>query len=334
MTNLISLLHASSSSPVPPATALLIDSMRSRILLAGGLTSPKLVESSLLGSSLLIDRSSDTRAVEGGLLGLLKQIADSLESQRNSIHRIPAGVKYQQALGMSLYLSSDVNFLATFTREVEEQYANLLNLRNRTQEDMQQHPYRLMAELPVLYRNQVESLSIRFFKKNSGEKKEFDEADCGVDFEFEFSSGRIYTRILIANSSVCLFVGCEKNSTVEYLTRSKNSLEERLRNYGLKLKGFRIAVHNGYLAPDTDPTDTKNQQEARQMQNHVLPVSTERTDEETRIQLRNVHADGKIPILEEFALRRDTQNIAVTSEIPEQLYCAIACFFAQLFEEK
>ncbi|PCI81661.1 MAG: hypothetical protein COB20_01540 [SAR86 cluster bacterium] len=334
LTNLISLLHASSSSPVPSATALLIDSMRSRIVREGGLTNPKLIENSLLSNSLLMSSPSDSKALGGGLLDLLKQIASSLENQRNSAGRIPAGMKYQQALGMSLYLSGDINFLGTFTREVEEQFANLLNLRNRTQEDMQQHAYRLLAELPVLFRNQVKSISIRYLGKKSGGKREFDGTGCGVDFEFEFSNGKIYTRILITGSSVRLSVGCEKISTAEYLNTSKNSLEERLSNYGLNLKGFTAVVHDGYLSLDTDAPDTKNLHEAEQMKNIVSPTSTERTDEATRIELRNVYTEGKIPKLEEFALQINNQDVEVTSEIPAQLYCAMACFFAQLFEEK
>jgi hypothetical protein len=102
LANLISLLHSSSSSPVPPAIALLIDSMRSRIVREGGLTNPKLIERSLLGSSLVMNKTSSSKTLDGGLLVLLQQIADSLESQRSSTQRIPAGVKYQHALGMSL----------------------------------------------------------------------------------------------------------------------------------------------------------------------------------------------------------------------------------------
>ncbi len=85
-------------------------------------------------------------------------------------------------LGMSLYLGSANNSLNNFTREVEEQYANLLNSRNRAQEDMQQHAYRLFAELPVLLKNRVESVSIRFLEKNSTKKAETEAPECGVDF--------------------------------------------------------------------------------------------------------------------------------------------------------
>ena len=235
---------------------------------------------------------------------------------------------------MMLYLSSDMDFLGKFTREVEDQYANLANLRNKAQEELQQHAYRLLAELPVLYRNQVESVSIRFFRKNLAGEKEFDESDCGVDFKFEFGSGKIYTKILIINSSVFLSVGCEKRSTVEYLTTSINSLEERLYNYGLKLKEFRAEVHDGYLSLDIDPTNMENPNEAKQLMSHVLPAFAERTDEETRSQLRNAYAEGKIPALKEFVLRINTQEVEVTSEIPAQIYCAMACFFAQLFEQE
>gem|GEM_PF-4483984 len=334
LSNLVGLLHESPSSPVPPAIALLINSLRSRIIRAGGLTNPKLIENSLLGSSLLIRRTSDTNIPNGGLLSLLKQIADSLGNQRSSIRRVPAGMKYQQGLGMMLYLNSDVDSLGRFTREVEEQYSNLANLRNRAQEDMQHHAYRLLAELPVLYRNQVESVSIRFFEKNREEKEEFDESDCGVDFKFEFGSGKICTKILIINSSVFLSVGCENGSTVEYLTTSINSLEERLYNYGLKLKEFRAEVHDGYLALDIDSTNAGNPNEAKQLLSHVLPTFAERTDEETRNQLLNAYAEGTIPALKEFVLRINTQEVGVTSEIPAQLYCAMACFFAQLFEQE
>lgn len=332
LTNLIGLLHASSSSPVPPSTALLIDSMRSRIVREGGLTNPKLIENSLLGSSLLMSRSSDSNTLEGGLLSLLRQIAGSLESQRNTIRRIPAGVRYQQALGISLYLDNDVNFLRSFTREVEEQYANLLNLRNKMQEDMQEHGYRLLAELPVLYRNQVETVSIRFFGKKAGRKKGFDETDCSVDFHFEFNSGEIHTRILIKNSLIYLSIGCERTGTVEYLMTNKHSLEERLYNYGLKLVEFRVAVHDGYLPLDPCPPNINNQDGLEKVENSALQASTGRTDKATRIHLHSIYAEGKIPKLEEFTLRIDTQDVGVTSEIPEQLYCAIACFFAQLFE--
>lgn len=334
LANLVNLLHSSSSSLVPPATALLIDSMRSRIVREGGLKSPRLIESSLLGNSLLVSRPSDSKTLDGGLLSLLKRIADSLESQRNATHRIPAGMKYQQALGMSLYLSSNESFLGTFTREVEEQYTNLLNLRNRTQEDLQQNAYKLLAELPVLFKNQVKSISIRYFEKRSGGKKGSDEASYGADFEFEFGSGKIFTTILISNSLVCLSVGCEKNSTALHLTRSKNSLEGRLRNYGLKLKKLAVAVHDGYLPLNADSPHIKNQHDVKKMGGYALPASAERTDEETRIQLRNAYSEGKMPELEEFALRKNNQVVEVTSEIPAEIYCAMACFFSQLFEEK
>jgi hypothetical protein len=336
LTNLISLLHTSSSIPVPPAIALLIDSMRSRIVREGGLTDPKLIESSLLGSSLLINKTLSSKTLDGGLLVLLQQIADSLESQRSSAQRTPTGVKYQQALGMSLYLSGDVNYLGTFTREVEEQHANLLNLRNRTLEDMQQHAYRLLAELPVLFKNQVKSISIRYHEKKSGEEKESVESDCdyGVDFEFEFDHGKIFTRILIANSVVCLSVGCEKSNTAEHFTTSKKSLGEKLISYGLKLQKLSIAVHDGYLPLDADPPELKTRNTPQEMERHVFSDSTVGRDEDTRIQLRNAYAQGRMPDLKEFALRINSQDVGVTSEIPEQLYCAMACFFSQLFEEE
>lgn len=334
LTTLIGLLHTSSSSPVPPATALLIDSMRSRLIREGGLTDPKLIQNSLQSSSLLISRSSDSKALDTGLLGLLKQIADSLEYQRNPALRSPVGVKYQQALGMSLYLSGDVNFLATFTREVEEQHTNLLKLRNKGQEELQQHAYRLLAELPVLFRNQVGSVSIRFLEKEAGEKKGFFDADCGVDFEFEFGSGKIFTRIRIASSLVRFSVGCARENTAEHLITNKNSLQENLSNYGLKLMGLTVAVVDGYLPVETDSADLKKQHETGTMENHVLSASAERTDEATRTRLRDTYAEGKIPRLEEFALRINNQDVVATSEIPEQLYCAMACFFSQLFEEE
>ncbi|MFT4814760.1 MAG: hypothetical protein ACI80L_000179 [Pseudohongiellaceae bacterium] len=336
LTNLISLLHTSSSIPVPPAIALLIDSMRNRIVREGGLTNPKLIESSLLGSSLLMNKTSSSKALDRGLLVLLQQIADSLESQRSSAQRIPAAVKYQQALGMSLYLSGDVNFLGTFTREVEEQHANLLNLRNRTQEDMQQHAYRLLAELPVFFKNQVKSISIRYYEKKSGEEKKPAESDCeyGVDFEFEFDHGKIFSRILIANSEVCLSVGCEKSDTAENFTTSKSSLGEKLISYGLKLKKLTVAVHDGYLPLDAAPPEFNNNDTPQKMEHDDFADPTQARDEETRILLRNAYADGKMPDLEGFALRINSQNVGMTSEIPEQLYCAMACFFAQLFEEE
>jgi len=333
LANLISLLHASSSSPVPPATALLIELMKSRLIHAGGLTNPKLIQNSLLGGSLLVGRPSDSKALGGGLLDLLRQITDSLEShQRSSAQRLSIGVKYQQALGMSLYLSSDVNFLRNFTRDVEEQYANLLSLRNKTQEDMQQHAYRLLAELPVLFKNHVESVSIRFFDKKPGGKKRPDGKDCGVDFEFELSSGKIYTRILIVDSLVYFFVGCERNSTVKHLLADRDSLERRLCTYGLKLKGLRISVHDGYLPIDLELPRIESQQEEGQMENIVLPASTAREEESTRTLLHAVYTEGKMPELEEFALRINNHDVEVTSEIPTHLYCAMACFFAQLYE--
>jgi hypothetical protein len=295
-----------------------------------------MIENSLLGSSLLMNKISSSKTLDGGLLVLLQQIADSLECQRSSTQRIPAAVKYQQALGMSLYLSGDVNFLGTFTREVEEQHANLLNLRNRTQEDMQQHAYRLLSELPVLFKNQVKSISIRYYEKESGEEKQSVEPDCdyGVDFEFEFDHGKIYTRILIANSEVCLYVGCAKSYTAEHFITSKNSLGEKLISYGLKFKQLIVAVHDGYLPFDVDPLDLKNRNTYQKMQHNVFSGSNQGRDEETRIQLRNAYAEGKMPDLEEFALRINSRDVGVTSEISEQLYCAMACFFAQLFEEE
>ncbi|MBL4574300.1 MAG: hypothetical protein JKY86_14695, partial [Gammaproteobacteria bacterium] len=124
-------------------------------------------------------------------------------------------------------------------------------------------------------------------------------------------------------------MGCEKRSTVEYLTTSINSLEERLYNYGLKLKEFRAEVHDGYLPLDIDPTNMKNPNEARQLVSSALSAFAERTDEETRNQLRNAYAEGKIPALKEFVLRINAQEVGVTNEIPAQIYCAMACFFAQ-----
>jgi hypothetical protein len=221
-------------------------------------------------------------------------------------------------------------------REVEEQHANLLNLCNRTQEDMQQRAYRLLAELPVLFKNQVKSISIRYYEKKSGEEKISAEPDCdyGVDFEFEFNHGKIYTRILIANSEVRLSVGCAKSDTAEHFITSKNSLGEKLISYGLKFKKLIVAVHDGYLPFDVDPLKLKNSNTHQMTQHNVFPDSNQGRGEETRIQLRNAYAEGKMPDLEEFALRTNSQDVGVTSEIPEQLYCAMACFFAQLFEEE
>jgi len=147
-----------------------------------------------------------------------------------------------------------------------------------------------------------------------------------------FSSGKIYTRILVIDSLVYFFVGCEKNSTVDHLMASKNSLERRLYNYGLKLTGLTISVHDGYLTIDLYSPETKNQQEAEQIESTTLPASAATTDELTRIQLHKVCTEGKMPELEEFALRINNHDVEVTSEIPTHLYCAMACFFAQLYE--
>lgn len=332
LTNLLQLLH-SNSSQIPPATALLIDAMKNRMLRENGLIHPKLIERSLLSNSILMNNSSESRALDGGLLNLLEQIVNSLESQKNSIKQVPTGAKYQQALAMMLYLSSDMDFLEKFTREVGEQYSKLLNLRNNTQEDMQQYAYRLLAELPVLYKNQAKSVSMRFFEKSSKERTGTKEIDCGVEFEFDFNNGRIYTKVHILASAVYISLGCERHETAEYFSASKHSLAEKLLNYGLNLKTFQVAVQGDYLPLSTDSVDMEFQQ-IEDQQEERFSRFVEKEDEEIRNRLHNAYLEDKVPDLEEYTLHIENQNVAVTSKIPEQLYCAMACFFAQLLEAK
>jgi len=336
LTNLISLLHTSSSSPIPSATAQLINSMRSRLLQADGLANPKLIESSMLGSSLLVGGSghlANSSPLDGGLLGMLMQIVDSLANRRRSLEQLPGGIRYQQALGLSLYQNSDSDFLGKFTRDVEEQFNNLLNLRNKAQEDSQQQAYRLLVELPIVFRNQVSSVSIRLLEEKKEGEQGSESLNCSVEFEFELNSiGRLYTRILLLDCSVSLFIGCERTTTTDHFAGFQNSLEGRLSAYGLDLKEFQVAAHNGYLSPN--PDSQANTDDRKIVQGEDLPseITEAITDEATRLQLREVYAEGKMPELEEFTLRLNNHNVNVENEIPAHLYCAMACFFAQLFD--
>jgi len=241
-------------------------------------------------------------------------------------------VKYQQALGLSLYLSGELNFLRSLTREVDEQYSNLLNLRNKSQEDMQQHAYRLMAELPVLFRNHVKSISIRFLARKAGETKEPAATDCCVEFEFEFGNGKIYTRITIEGTAVSFSIGCEQEATAGYLAASKMPLGERLSSYGLSLSELTVVSQDDYLPRDFEISEVECEELVATKQDMAPPASAETNDETTRLQLREILAEGKMPDLEEFSLRIDNHDVAATHGIPAHLYCTMACFFAQLFE--
>ncbi|GJM11621.1 MAG: hypothetical protein DHS20C12_00240 [Pseudohongiella sp.] len=236
---------------------------------------------------------------------------------------------------MSLYLSSDANSLNGFSRNVEEQCAKLMNLREGTLNLMQHDAYRLLAELPFLFRNRVESISIRFMKrkaKGETESAEADETECGVEFEFGFDDGKLYTRILIDESQVSVSVGCDNNDTVEYLSASKVGLEERLNSYGLDLCVFSVSIHDDYLPLDQESIDMAIGVHGAATRKAIASIDERRTDEATRAQLRDIYTEGRMPALEEFSLNVSNQDLDAVNGIPEQLYCAMACFFAQLYE--
>ncbi|MEX0965164.1 MAG: hypothetical protein WDZ52_14100 [Pseudohongiellaceae bacterium] len=294
--------------------------MRNNLIRAKNLVNPELLEKSLLTGSLLLSRHPSSKSLDGDLLGLLKQIVESLAKPQYSEQRIPVSTKYQQALGMTLYLSHNREILQKFTRDIEERHTNLLNLRSKAQDDMQQYAYRLQGEMPVLFRNQLKSISIRFFEKKSESKKCMNSADCGVDFEFEFENGRTYVGILFTNSLVYFSIACANESRAEDLASRRCWLENRLAHCGLKLQEMKVASRDGYL------------QEVKYLERLKLPVDKKETHEATSFRLRELYSAGKLPQLKEFSLQLNRHDLEIVREIPAELYCAMACFFAVLFD--
>ncbi len=331
LSSLVGLLQASSASALPPATALLIETMKNRLIKPQGLTIPEHLERSVSSSSLLTGRFTGTPTPNDGLLSLLQQIANALEHESQLAHRLPAGVKYQQALGMSLYLISEMNLLRSLSRVVNEQYARLSLLRNTAQQDLEQQAYHLFAELPVLFKNRIDSVSLRFLKKRPGDRKTAETVDCSVEFEFEFEGGRINARILILGSSASFSVECERPGTAISLEMGKNPLARRLEHYGLRLEEFSVSIQEDSLPCETVSNEAIRCYEKLQPE-EAGHAACFRTDEATRVQLRKIVAEGMMPELEEFALRIDRHHVQTCKEIPTYLYCAMACLFAQLFE--
>lgn len=336
LTSLIGLLHTNSSVPLPPATILLINSMRNRLLRSGGLVDPKSIQNSILNGSLLVGSQGAIAGfgtTENGLLTILMQIVNSLNAQRIRNAGFPSGSNYQRSIGLALYQSSEVELLNNFSRRIEEQHSNLLGLRNKAQEDLQQQAYRLLIELPVVFRNHVSSVRIHVGGRKKSSKQESTSDTSSVEFEFELRyCGKVYTRIFLADSAASFFIGCERHAAADYLNESKKVLEGRLAVYGLKLASFTASRQAGYLSSDFDHESPEQIHEVKHCQNMAAQALEVVTEESTRLRMHEIHAKGMMPELEEFSLRVNNQDVLASVEIPEYLYCAMAGFFAHLFE--
>ena len=334
LTGLISLLHFGSNQPLPQPTLQLIESMRRQLLRSGGLTNPSLIRHSVLNGSLVTTgQDSGGKMPESGLQSLLQQIVDSLAMHRGAVGKLPVPGNYQRALGLSLYQSDDGDLLRSFTRNVEEQYLNLANSRNRHQDEMQQQPYRLFVELPVVFKDHIRSISIRFSDSKRGDSKDSSDNICSAEFELELqSAGHVYVRISIQGTEVTYRIGCENERVAIHLARCEKAIVEALEAYGLTLYSFHCEMSNGHLSPETTQSQI---QEPGGLQHGIVlgeranPAST---DESLRRRMREAHEQGKVPVLDEFELQIDSQTVPLDTEMPVELYCAMASLFVQLLE--
>jgi hypothetical protein len=340
LSNFINLLHASSSQPIPSSTMLLINSLRNKLLKSNGLTNPKLIQNSFINGSLLVANqvlTSSSQIANGGLLPLLMQIARSLKNDSAKRGGLFTGLNYKSALGLSLYQNRDTEILQSFSRQAEEQCLNLNKLRVGAQEDMQLQAYRLLVELPIIFKNHIRSISVRVLKQKTGKTSKTTNETCSVEFEFELKEdGKVYIRIFLLKSIVSFFVGCERSGVSNNLKAKKNMLEERLNLYGLQLGEFKCHINDGHLALGTEHYQQHSEHEAHGEQHtkaQEKETLTATIEDPTRLQLQEVHSQGEIPELEEFSMYLNNSKAVINAEIPEYLYCAMAAFFAQLLEK-
>ncbi len=333
LTGLISLLHFGSNQPLPQATLQLIESMRRQLLKSGGLTNPGQIRHSVLnGSFVTTGQETGSKAPEGGLQSLLHQIVDSLVLHRGAVGKLPVSGNYQHALGLSLYQSDDGDLLRSFTRNVEEGYLNLSNSKHRHQDEMQQ-PYRLSVELPVVFKDHIRSISIRFAERKRGDREDSRDDICSAEFELELQNyGHVYSRIAIQGTKVSYHIGCENEAVAIHLGRCERAITEALDAYGLTLDTFHCAVKDGHLPREARQYLTQKP-ESRQndtvLDDQPEPAST---DESLRRRMREAHEHGKVPVLDEFKLQIDNQPVPLGTEMPVELYCAMASLFVQLLE--
>lgn len=336
VTNLISLLHFSSTQSLPPATLQLLDAMRRRLLKSSGLGNPSLIRHSVLNGSIVNGGSaalSSAAAGESGLQSLLHQLVDSLAIQRNGAGALPALANYRAALGVAQYLSNDGDLLRSFTRSAEEQYLNITNSRSKTQEELPFPPYRLFVELPVLFKDHVSSISIRFVHGGRKSREEPSEEACSVEFELDLPAcGQIFTSISIREASVTYYIGCARERVAFHLSHRDAAVAESLVAYGLGLSEFRCEVHEGHLAPDAGPHTERDAGPAQPSDSPDADCDIAAIDESLRKRLREAHDQGQMPELKEFNLQIDKQPVVLETEIPVELYCAMAAFFVQLLE--
>lgn len=336
VTNLISLLHFGSTQTLPPATLQLLDAMRRRLLKSSGLGNPSLIRHSVLNGSIVNGGStalSSAAAGDNGLQSLLHQLVDSLTLQRNGAGALPALANYRAALGVAQYLSNDGDLLRSFTRSAEEQYLNLTTSKSKSQEEMPFPPYRLFVELPVVFKDHISSISIRFAHGGRKSTEESSEEACSVEFELDLPAcGRIYTSISILKASVTYYIGCERERVAFHLSHRDAAVAESLVAYGLRLGEYRCEVREGHLAPDAGPHTEGDADAAKPAMPHVEDSDIAAIDESLRKRLHEAHDRGHMPELKEFNLQIDQQPVVLETEIPVELYCAMAAFFVQLLE--
>lgn len=337
LNSFINLLHTHSSQSLPPPTMLLINSLRNKLLKSNGLTNPKLIQNSFIKGSLLIANqtlTSNSQIAAGGLLPLLMQIVSSLKNDSINRRKLLTGLNYKSALGLSLYQDKDTEILRNFTRQVEEQHLNLKKLRAGAQEDMQLQAYRLLVELPIIFKNHIRSISVRVLNQRAGKTSKTTNETCSAEFEFELKeNGKVYVRIFILKSIVSFFIGCEVSEVSNNLKAKKNILEERLNLYGLQLGELKCHINDGHLALGTEHYQQHSEQEAQHTKAQEQEILTATIEDPTRLQLQEAYSQGGIPELEEFSMCINNNEAVINAEIPEYLYCAMAAFFAQLLEK-
>lgn len=336
LTSLISLLHFGSTQALPQATLELIDSLRRRLLRSSGLMNPSLIRHSILNGSLVSSRhgaAGTAQPAESGLQLLLAQIVDSLAVHKDAVGKFPVVGNYKHALGISLYQSSDGDVLKSFTRSVEEHYQNLCNSKPKPQEEMLMQPYRLAVELPILFKEQIRSLTIRFDDRKRREKQNSNDDACSAEFELELGScGFVYARISIENMKASFLVGCEQERVAVHLGRCEKAITEALDVYGLMLEEFRCDIKNGHLSLEPVPR--------KKSQNGMLEKAIDRgaqrtpiqTEESLRQKMHEAHDQGQVPELDQFTLQLNNKKAPAGTNIPVELYCAMSSLFVQLLE--
>tara|TARA_R110002073_G_scaffold131684_2_gene278375 strand:+ start:706 stop:1983 length:1278 start_codon:yes stop_codon:yes gene_type:complete len=334
LTSLISLLHFGSNQALPQATLALIDSLRRRLLKSGNLSNPSLIRHSVLNGSLVSTGKgapSASNASGTGLQYLLHQIVDSLAMHRGAVGKSPIMGNYQQALGLSSYQSIDGDLLKSFTRNVEEQYLNITNSKTKPQDELQLQPYRLVVELPVVFKDHIRSITIRFAGRKHSNKKESKEDVCSAEFELELQdNGFVFVRISILGTNVSIHIGSENEHVATHLEDCEMALARALDAYGLNLEVFRTEVKNGHLSPEPAANPKSVKPESGIARDELSDPTS--TDEALRHRLHEAYDQGQMPELDEFKLQLDNQPVPIDTEIPVELYCAMASLFVQLLE--